>query len=60
MIKILKNIIYARAFKSINGDFIEIEKVVWKKQSLFILWRLNYFKNENLHFNSHLDEFKKT
>ena len=50
--------IFAKAFKRINGYFIEVGNVVGRKTSSFILFEDNSI-NKNLDFAWHLDEVTK-
>ena len=50
--------IFAKAFKRINGNFIEVGNVVGRKTSSFILFEDNSV-NKNLDFAWHLDEVTK-
>ena len=50
--------IFAKAFKRIDGNFIEVGNVVGRKTSSFILFEDNSV-NENLDFAWHLDEVTK-
>ena len=50
--------IFAKAFKRIDGNFIEVGNVVGRKTSSFILFEDNSI-NKNLDFAWHLDEVTK-
>ena len=50
--------IFAKAFKRIDGNFIEVGNVVGRKTSSFILFEDNSV-NKNLDFAWHLDEVTK-
>ena len=50
--------IFAKVFKRINGNFLEVGNVVGRKTSSFILFEDNSV-NENLDFAWHLDEVTK-
>ena len=50
--------IFAKAFKRINGNFVEVGNVVGRKTSSFILFEDNSI-NKNLDFAWHLDEVTK-
>ena len=50
--------IFAKVFKRINGNFLEVGNVVGRKTSSFILFEDNSI-NKNLDFAWHLDEVTK-
>ena len=53
-----ENFIYARAYKRVNGEFIQIGKVVGQKVSSFILFEDNTV-DKKLNFAWHLDMVTK-